>query len=129
MNNTILVYQINPNGTPGISKYIDPKEGVDNGWTYNIPPTDSFCRWENGDWMVLEHAVVTPLPHIIPKNHKLEEINVRKHRDNLIAQTDWTQVKDISDETSSKWTSYRQELRDISKQSGFPFNINWPKSP
>lgn len=30
---------------------------------------------------------------------------------------------------NNKWSTYRQHLRDISSQEGFPFNIDWGKSP
>jgi hypothetical protein len=52
---------------------------------------------------------------------------VRAERDYRLASCDWTQGKDISDEVSATWTTYRQALRDIPSQPGFPFDINWPE--
>ena len=37
--------------------------------------------------------------------------------------------KDVDDAVSSQWTAYRQALRDISDQTGFPTNIQWPQKP
>lgn len=54
---------------------------------------------------------------------------VRTRRNLLLTQTDWTQGKDIPDETSALWAPYRQELRDITTQSGYPLNISWPVPP
>lgn len=54
---------------------------------------------------------------------------VRANRYRLLVESDWTQFKDVSDDISNIYTLYRQELRDISKQAGFPFNIVWPAIP
>lgn len=55
----------------------------------------------------------------------------RNSRDFLIAQTDWTQMKDVvlSAEKEQEWKEYRQALRDITSQEGFPFNVVWPTAP
>lgn len=54
---------------------------------------------------------------------------IRFKRDYLISQTDWTQGYDIPQTTKDLWIPYRQELRDITLQSGFPANITWPIKP
>ena len=52
----------------------------------------------------------------------------RAKRNELLAASDWTQVLDAPvDQTA--WAIYRQELRDITTQPGFPENINWPMQP
>lgn len=55
--------------------------------------------------------------------------NVRDQRDRLIAETDWTQGKDIPDNISTKWATYRQALRDVPAQTGFPWTVQWPTKP
>ena len=55
--------------------------------------------------------------------------SVRAERDTLLLQSDWTQGKDIPDNVSSTWAVYRQSLRDIPGQAGFPWDINWPAQP
>lgn len=54
---------------------------------------------------------------------------VRRERDRLLFECDWTQAKDIPDAISTMWTTYRQELRDITEQTGFPFDVIWPQQP
>jgi hypothetical protein len=54
---------------------------------------------------------------------------VRSERDRLIAETDWTQGKDIADSVSAKYTTYRQALRDVPTQTGFPWDVQWPTKP
>ena len=55
--------------------------------------------------------------------------SIRSTRDRKIAETDWTQGKDIPDNISSKWAVYRQALRDVPAQSGFPWTVQWPTQP
>lgn len=49
-------------------------------------------------------------------------------RTQLLVNSDWTQLPDVplSAEKKAQWATYRQALRDITNQSGFPDNINWP---
>lgn len=61
------------------------------------------------------------------KKREIDEL--RNRRDQLLAATDWTQAKDIPDAVSSKYAAYRQALRDVPQQSGFPQNIVWPVKP
>jgi hypothetical protein len=53
----------------------------------------------------------------------------RHERNVLLAQTDWTQAKDISNEMSNLWAPYRQALRDVPEQPGFPWDVSWPEAP
>ena len=55
------------------------------------------------------------------------ESQVRQERDNLLAETD---VWALSDRTmTAEQTAYRQALRDITGQAGFPTDITWPTKP
>ena len=56
---------------------------------------------------------------------------VRDKRDKLLADTDWTQTDDapLSSEDKESVRKYRQALRDITAQSGFPQEIKWPEKP
>tara|TARA_Y100000590_G_scaffold267470_1_gene300359 strand:+ start:1406 stop:1870 length:465 start_codon:yes stop_codon:yes gene_type:complete len=53
--------------------------------------------------------------------------NIRIRRDILIKESDWRAVSDR--ELESEWKEYRQALRDISKQEGFPHDVKWPVDP
>jgi hypothetical protein len=53
---------------------------------------------------------------------------VRETRNQLLAECDWTQLSDIPQTTKDLWSTYRQELREITNQSN-PFNIEWPVKP
>lgn len=53
----------------------------------------------------------------------------RDKRTKLLAECEWTQANDIPPATRSKWVPYRQALRDIPQQPGFPASIIWPTPP
>lgn len=54
---------------------------------------------------------------------------IRTKRDALLAETDWTQLPDapLSDDQKEQAREYRQMLRDIPQQDGFPAEIIWPE--
>ena len=56
---------------------------------------------------------------------------VKLERQRLLATTDWTDTVSASTrlENYNAWQSYRQQLRDITKQEGYPFNVVWPTQP
>lgn len=51
---------------------------------------------------------------------------VRAKRNKLLAQSD---VYALSDRITVDWTTYRQALRDITGQAGFPYSVTWPTKP
>lgn len=53
---------------------------------------------------------------------------IRDDRNKRLAECDWTQLSDAPVDKTA-WASYRQELRDISKQTGFPWEVTWPIAP
>lgn len=54
---------------------------------------------------------------------------VRAERNWKLTACDWTQGKDISDAVSDAWAAYRQQLRDVPQQEGFPWSVEWPMPP
>ena len=56
---------------------------------------------------------------------------IRAQRDSLLEQTDYLMMSDypISDDRLAAVKIYRQALRDIPEQSGFPRSITWPEKP
>lgn len=53
---------------------------------------------------------------------------VRQQRGEKLKETDWTQVADAPVDQAA-WATYRQALRDITGQEGFPWTITWPEQP
>jgi hypothetical protein len=83
-------------------------------WIDRPPQPNDNYEWINGSWQLnLERAA----------------ISIRQQRDRLLAKTDWTQGRDILETVSQKYVEYRQQLRDITSQPGFPEQITWPEPP
>lgn len=54
--------------------------------------------------------------------------NVRNSRTEKLKDCDWTQIADSTADKAT-WATYRQALRDITTQTGFPWTITWPTQP
>lgn len=54
--------------------------------------------------------------------------SVREERNRKLTETDWTQLADAP-VNSVAWSNYRQALRTLPEQAGFPFNVQWPEKP
>lgn len=54
--------------------------------------------------------------------------SVRSSRNGLLVSSDWTQLAD-STVDKTLWAGYRQALRDLPSQTGFPWNVVWPVEP
>lgn len=93
----------------------DPKPDCD----YTSQYIDESFEERDGAWY--RKFTVVNLPQ------EDAERNVREERDSRLAKTDWMALSDVT--MSPEWAAYRQELRDISDQVGFPFSIAWPIEP
>lgn len=71
----------------------------------------------NGQWFTAWEVMQIPEPEMSAK--------VRDKRNKLLAECDWTQLADSPTDKAS-WATYRQALRDISAQPGFPWAVDWP---
>jgi hypothetical protein len=62
-------------------------------------------------------------------NKKAEAVRIERNR--RLFFSDWTQLPDnnLSADKKSLWLEYRQKLRDISSQPGFPWDTEWPQQP
>lgn len=81
-------------------------------------------RYRNGEF--------TPDPYVEPPiNLDVVARDVRRERDKRILATDYLLMTDypISDVDLEAVKSYRQALRDITRQDGFPIDIVWPEKP
>jgi hypothetical protein len=80
--------------------------------TTDIELIDSY--WTQG-WLIENLPITTA------------ENNIRSSRNNLLLETDWMALSDNI--MSPAWATYRQSLRDVTKQPGFPFAVVWPIKP
>lgn len=89
--------------------YLDGVEQIDNKW---------YTKWSVTDMdQEAKDALDTAQAEA-----------VRKQRNEKLSASDWTQVED-SPVDKAAWATYRQSLRDITGQEGFPWTITWPTQP
>lgn len=84
-------------------------------------------KFENGNW-VQQWEIFDLNQEVLQKNKEYLEKSIRAERNNLLQNTDWTQIQD-SPVNSETWKSYRQQLRDITTQANFPYDVVWPTPP
>ena len=88
-----------------------------------LPPIQDGEVWRQV-WQVVELD-----PEEQQKIRDARSSEVRKKREVLLAQSDWTQLSDAPVNDKAAWLAYRQALRDVPSQAGFPFSIDWPERP
>lgn len=111
-------------------------ESNNGSWVSSYPHTDLSDNFD-----VIEQLINTNDPSIvfcgqseIPQltiaSEAASEVaeQVRQERNLELKESDWTQLADAQVDKSA-WATYRQLLRDVPSQSGFPFNITWPTQP
>ena len=89
--------------------YLDGVEQIDNKW---------YTKWSVTD---MDQEAKDALDTV-------QAEAVRKQRNEKLSASDWTQVED-SPVDKAAWATYRQSLRDITGQEGFPWTIIWPTQP
>jgi hypothetical protein len=86
-------------------------------------PVPSFA---DGSWVY--SPSVRPLSsEQIAERTARRSAEVRAKRSGLLSETDWAALSDVT--MSPEMTAYRQALRDITAQAGFPDNVTWPTKP
>ena len=84
----------------------------------------------NGAWLIGWTTVDKTAEEVAEYDDNAAQ-SVRSQRDALLAETDWLVIK--AQETgvamSADMTAYKQALRDITTQEGFPHTITWPVKP
>jgi len=80
-----------------------------------------------GDKWHLEWSVVEKTPEEKQNYYNASSARVRAKRNQLLSDSDWMALSDNT--MTPEWASYRQALRDITSQGGFPYTIEWPTKP
>ena len=78
------------------------------------------------DNQVFTVAVIDKTEEDIAQDSLNTANEVRAKRNQLLVQSDWTQVADVPVDKAA-WATYRQELRDITIQQNFPLEVIWPQ--
>lgn len=94
-----------------------------------VPQEEPKIDVRNADYITGLVKEPTKLPSKVIEAKKAA---IRK-RAMMLYESDWTQLPDaqatLDAEEKIRWLKYRQDLRDITRQPGWPLNIVWPKQP
>jgi hypothetical protein len=110
--------RVQPNSQPSEDEMKVIAEGtpvlVDGVWTQTWVQSDKYTAEE----LVFHNA----------KKETDKQQEERNVRNSLLAKSDWTQLADAPVDKAA-WATYRQALRDVTGQEGFPWTITWPEAP
>jgi hypothetical protein len=81
----------------------------------------------DGEWLQTWQVTAASAEEIAERLQD-KEAEVRQQRNELLSACDWTQLPDAPVD-SPAWAAYRQELRDVTAQEGFPWDVVWPEQP
>jgi hypothetical protein len=97
-------------------------------WDQNI--VDGAPQLIEGVW-TRTWVVTDATPEQITERTQAKGKNVRADRNKRLADCDWTQLLDtpFTPEERSSWALYRETLRMVPEQAGFPWNVEWPPAP
>ena len=92
---------------------------------YNVE--ESLPILENGQYKQ-QWNVVAVAGEELAVRELAQKDDVRRERNFFLAASDWTQLADAPVDSAS-WAIYRQSLRDVTTQQGFPWEVVWPEVP
>lgn len=92
--------------------------------------TEGRAVFVEGEWVQVWDVVEAPAEEVQQRTDDQAQY-VRKERNRLLKDTDWVVITayEQNQSTPEVWAVYRQQLRDIPEQEGFPFNVTWPTQP
>ena len=95
------------------------------GWIpFTCDPNDTGAQFDTVALFSEMQPHAAPYAPTPPSAEQLAS-EIRAERNRLLAASDWTQVADAPVDQAA-WATYRQALRDITAQAGFPNDIVWP---
>ena len=83
--------------------------------------------FSNNKWL-MQWQVTDASAEEIQQRTEQKATAVRLERNQRLAECDWTQLADAPVD-AAVWATYRQALRDVPDQAGFPWNVTWPMKP
>jgi len=94
------------------------------------PFTACTTTWEKGEDLIYREVVIGT---VVDEQARAAHIAgaIRAARDRLLLESDWTQLADspLSADGKAVWATYRQGLRTVPQQAGFPGAVQWPARP
>jgi hypothetical protein len=111
--------------------FTNPRFTEDGGIVVVQEGDIDFYVFEGDIYEQAKQGAFGPVADFVPYVPTQEEkvAIIRAERDALLAATDWTQLPDVPEAIREAYAVYRQALRDITQQAGFPDAVEWPVKP
>ena len=106
-------------------------KGVERNLSLNVPEGhDYIISEEDVENKIVVDGVLTSVPSEVIEQKEISRAwyNLRKERNYLLRDSDWTQVPDAP-VNAAAWAVYRQQLRDLPANTTDPRNVVWPEPP
>jgi len=97
----------------------------DHDHTKNV--TEGAPVLQDGKWVQV-WKITDALAEEIEQRTEAQADSVRAERNAKLSASDWTQVADAPVDKQA-WADYRQALREVPDQAGFPWSVEWPEQP
>ena len=90
-----------------------------------------LVKYREINGQIEQYAEIAPIPAVPELTEEQQKMQVRAQRNSLLTLCDWTQLPDapLTAEQKQEWAEYRQVLRDVPEQAGFPDAVVWPTNP
>ena len=101
------------------------EQDANDNWVYAWTERDMFTEYtdENGDVQTVDSQKTAYDAAVTARLASL----ARSERNRLLSETDHYGLSDVT--MSDAMTAYRQALRDVPQQEGFPQEVIWPEKP
>jgi hypothetical protein len=94
-------------------------------YTKNV--TEGTPVLQDGKWVQVWNVTDASAEEVAERTEQQAD-SVRAERNQKLSDSDWTQVADAPVDKQA-WADYRQALREVPDQAGFPWNVQWPEQP
>lgn len=100
------------------------EQDANNNWVQKWVERDMFSDTEE------DGVTTTKAEHEAAYQARLDADaadSVRAERETKLKESDWMALSDVT--MTAEWSTYRQALRDVPEQEGFPHTVTWPTEP
>ena len=110
-------------GTTGTWVTVESYQGEDQKLYYDVMSNTVKCKDE------IDEKPVATIEELEAVKLELDKDYVRGKRNSLLAESDWTQNRDVVLSNDEEWKTYRQALRDLPENTTDWTNPTWPTKP
>ena len=110
-------------GTTGTWVTVEGYQGEDQTLYYDVMSNTVKCKDE------IDEKPVATIEELEAVKLELDKGYVRGKRNSLLAESDWTQNRDVVLSNDTEWKKYRQALRDLPENTTDWTNPPWPTKP